>query len=127
MFFVHGLGHMMGLDVHDMEDLGDVVGYPDGAPRSKQFGLSALRLARVLEPGHVITIEPGVYFIPALIERWRDEGRFREFIRYEALERFLGFGGIRIEDDVLVTSSGRRVLGPPIPKSVAEVEGALSR
>jgi Xaa-Pro aminopeptidase len=125
LFFPHGIGHMMGLDVHDLEDLGDVVGYPEGEPRSTQFGLNFLRLARRLEPGFVITVEPGVYFVPALIERWRGEGRHRDFIRYDRVAEFVGFGGIRIEDDVLITDLGHRVLGPPIPKRVDEVEAAL--
>ena len=127
LFMPHGIGHMLGLDVHDMEDLGDLVGYPDGAPRSSQFGLNALRLARAHQPGFVVTIEPGIYFIPALIDRWRSEGRLREFVRYETLDRFAGFGGIRIEDDVLVMASGRRVLGPAIPKSADDVEEAMAR
>jgi Xaa-Pro aminopeptidase len=125
LFFPHGIGHMLGLDVHDMEDLGDEVGYPEGESRSTQFGLNALRLARRLEPGFVITIEPGVYFIPALIDRWRAEGRHADFIRYDKVQAFRGFGGIRIEDDVLITESGSRVLGPGIPKSVSEVEQAV--
>jgi Xaa-Pro aminopeptidase len=125
LFFPHGIGHMLGLDVHDMEDLGDEVGYPEGESRSTQFGLNALRLARRLEPGFVVTIEPGVYFIPALIDRWRAEGRHADFIRYDKVQAFRGFGGIRIEDDVLITDSGSRVLGPGIPKSVSEVEQAV--
>ena len=125
LFFPHGIGHMMGLDVHDMEDLGDIVGYPEGESRSSQFGLNALRLARPLESGFVITIEPGVYFIPALIDRWRAEGRHAEFIRYDRLLAFRTFGGVRIEDDVLITESGSRVLGPPIPKSVEDLEEAV--
>ncbi len=127
LFFPHGIGHMMGLDVHDMEDLGDIVGYPEGEPRSGQFGLGFLRLARRLEPGFVITVEPGVYFVPALIERWRDERRHTGFIRYDRLDAWIGFGGVRIEDDVLITETGGRVLGPPIPKTVPEVEDALAR
>jgi Xaa-Pro aminopeptidase len=125
LFFPHGIGHMLGLDVHDMEDLGDVVGYPEDEARSTQFGLSALRLARPLEPGFVITIEPGVYFIPALIDRWRAEGRHAEFIRYDKVHAFRKFGGVRIEDDVLITETGSRVLGPPIPKYIDEVEEAV--
>jgi Xaa-Pro aminopeptidase len=125
LFFVHGLGHMMGLDVHDMEDLGDIVGYERGEERSTQFGLASLRLARKLEPGFVITIEPGIYFIPALIDRWRADGKLRDFIRYDRLEAYREFGGIRIEDDVLITESGNRVLGPAIAKSVADVEAAM--
>jgi len=126
LFFVHGLGHMMGLDVHDMEDLGDVVGYERGEERSSQFGLAYLRLARKLEPGFVITIEPGIYFIPALIDRWKADGMHRDFIRYDRLEGYREFGGIRIEDDVLITEAGSRVLGPAIPKKVADIEGAMA-
>ena len=122
LFFPHGIGHMLGLDAHDMEDLGDVVGYAEGESRSSQFGLGYLRLARTLEPGYVITIEPGVYFIPALIDRWRREGRHADFIRYDRVQAFRAFGGIRIEDDVLITESGSRVLGPGIAKSVEELE-----
>ena len=124
IFFPHGIGHMMGLDVHDMEDLGDIVGYPEGEERSSQFGLAFLRMTRPLEPGFVITVEPGIYFIPALIDQWRAEGRHAEFIDYDRVEAFKGFGGIRIEDDVLITENGCRVLGPGIPKTVAEVEAA---
>jgi Xaa-Pro aminopeptidase len=126
LFFPHGIGHMLGQDVHDMEDLGDIVGYPEGEQRSEQFGLNFLRLARRLEPGFVITIEPGIYFIPTLIERWAAEGRHSEFIRYDRLGAYAGFGGIRIEDDVLVTEQGCRVLGPGIPKEVDEVEAAMA-
>jgi Xaa-Pro aminopeptidase len=126
LFFPHGIGHMMGLDVHDMEDLGDIVGYPEGEERSTQFGLGFLRMTRPLEPGHVITVEPGIYFIPALIDLWRSEGKFTEFIDYDRVEEFKGFGGIRIEDDVLITEDGCRVLGPGIPKTIAEVEAACA-
>ncbi|MEM1041331.1 MAG: aminopeptidase P family protein [Bacteroidota bacterium] len=125
LFLPHGLGHPLGLDVHDLHDLGDAVAYPDGAPRSDQFGLAFLRFGRDLEPGHVMTIEPGCYFIPPLIDRWQTEGRHAAFIDYDALDAFRGFGGIRIEDDVLCTDAGPRVLGPAIPKSVADVEAAM--
>jgi len=126
LFFVHGLGHMIGLDVHDMEDLGDIIGYEPGEERSSQFGLAALRLARKLEPGFVITIEPGIYFIAALIERWQGEGRCKGYIRYEKLDDYCGLGGVRIEDDVLITDDGHRVLGPPIPKTVDDIETAMA-
>jgi Xaa-Pro aminopeptidase len=126
LFFPHGLGHMMGLDVHDMEDLGETyVGYDDKSKRSQQFGLAYLRMARKLEPGHVLTVEPGVYFIPALIDQWQAEKKHAAFIRYDRVEKFRGFGGVRIEDNVLLTPRGCRVLGPPIPKTVAEVEAAV--
>ena len=125
LFFPHGLGHNLGLDVHDMEDYGENnVGYGEKVGRSDQFGLAYLRMARVLRPGHVTTVEPGIYFIPALYALWRKEKRHRAFIAYDAVEKFLDFGGVRLEDDVLVTKTGRRVLGPPIPKTVAEIERA---
>ncbi len=127
LFFPHGIGHMMGLDVHDMEDLGDIVGYKKKEPRSGQFGLKYLRLSRPLEPGFVLTVEPGIYFIPALIERWQNERQHEAFINYDRLRDFSSFGGIRTEDNILVTSSGARVLGPKIPKTVPEVEEACSR
>ena len=123
LFFPHGLGHMLGLDVHDMEGLGEhFVGYRPGLERSKQFGLKSLRLARELEPGFVLTVEPGIYFIPELISIWEKEGRCKDFIRYDRLAPYLGFTGVRIEDNVVVTPEGHRVLGTPIPKALAEVE-----
>ncbi len=118
LFFPHGLGHMMGLDVHDMESLGeDFVGYAEDQTRPEQFGLHTLRLARPLKPGFVATVEPGCYFIPPLVNRWREEQRHERFINYDQVEDFLGFGGIRLEDDVLITEEGARVLGPDIPKA----------
>lgn len=123
LFFPHGLGHMMGLDVHDMEDLGEeYVGYDDTVERSEQFGLAYLRMAKKLEPGFVLTVEPGLYFIPPLMQKWRDEGLHRDFINYGKLEDYTHFGGIRIEDDVLVTENGNAVLGQPIPKEIDEIE-----
>ena len=125
LFFPHGLGHNMGLDVHDMEDLGENnIGYDKTVDRSGQFGLAYLRMAKELRPGHVMTVEPGLYFIPALVEKWRKEKKFREFIAYDEVEKFLDFGGARIEDDVLVTEKGHKVLGPPIPKTVGDIEKA---
>ncbi|MCB0277169.1 MAG: M24 family metallopeptidase, partial [Calditrichaeota bacterium] len=107
----------------DMEGLGeDLVGYDASVRRSDQFGLKWLRLARPLEPGFVLTVEPGIYFIPTLIDQWKAEGRHKDFINYEKFEAYKGLGGVRIEDDVLVTRDGHRVLGKPIPKSVSEVE-----
>jgi Xaa-Pro aminopeptidase len=127
LFFPHGLGHMLGLDVHDLEGLGeDYVGYTDEITRSDQFGLAYLRLAKSLEPGHVFTIEPGIYFIPALIDQWKSENKFSEFINYDKVEDYRNFGGIRIEDDILVTEDGYRILGKPIPKTVDEVEAITS-
>ena len=125
MFFPHGLGHMLGLDVHDMENIGEqYVGYEPGVERSEQFGLSYLRLARKLRPGFVLTVEPGLYFIPQLIDQWRAEKRHTAFINYKEVEKFRDARGCRIEDNVLVTKSGCRVLGPPIPKTAADVEAA---
>ncbi len=127
LFFPHGLGHMLGLDVHDMEGLGEnFVGYDNTISRSGQFGLAFLRLARKLVPGFVLTDEPGVYFIPALIDQWRKEGKFTEFINYDKAETYKDFGGVRIEDDILVTAEGSRVLGKPIPKTVEEVEKIMA-
>jgi Xaa-Pro aminopeptidase len=124
MFFQCGLGHMMGLDVHDMEDLGEQhVGY-EGMPRSPQFGLCYLRLAKPLRAGFVLTCEPGLYFIPELIDQWKAERKHEQFINYDALERYRDFGGIRVEDDVLVTAAGCRLLGKPLPKTIEEVEAA---
>ena len=126
LFFPHGLGHMLGLDVHDMEGLGEnYVGYDSEVQRSSQFGLAFLRMARRLKPGFVITDEPGIYFIPALIDQWKAEGKFTEFINYEKAETYKDFGGIRIEDNILVTTDGYRVLGKPIPKTVAEIESLM--
>ena len=123
LFIPHGLGHMLGLDVHDMEDLGEEhVGYTDAIQRNPQFGICYLRLAKALEPGFVITVEPGLYFIPQLIEQWKAEKKFEEFINYDKVEAYREIKGIRIEDNVLVLSDGRRVLGEPIPKSIEEVE-----
>ncbi len=124
MFFPHGLGHMMGLDVHDMEGLGeDYVGYNDKVKRSEQFGLAYVRFGKELEPGHVLTVEPGIYFMPELIDFWRGDNKFRQFIHYDKVDTYKGFGGIRIEDNVLVTREGNRVLGKQsIPKTIDEVE-----
>lgn len=122
MFFPCGLGHMMGLDVHDMENLGEVwVGY-DGQPKSTQFGRKSLRLARKLEPGFVLTIEPGIYFIPELMDYWKAEHRFTDFINYEKLETYRDFTGLRNEEDYLITATGARRLGKKIPLTTEEVE-----
>ncbi len=127
-FFPCGLGHMMGLDIHDMEGLGeDLVGYDAGVQRSPQFGLCYLRLAKALQPGYVVTVEPGIYFIPTLMDRWRAEGKFTSFINYDAFDAYRDFGGVRIEDDVLVLDDGYRVLGRPIPRTIDEVEAAAAR
>lgn len=123
LFFPHGLGHMIGLDVHDMENLGeDLVGYDEDVKRVDQFGLRSLRLGKALKTGYVITVEPGCYFIPELIDQWKAAGKHDAFINYEKVETYKDFSGIRIEDDVLITENGYRILGGPIPKSIAEVE-----
>ena len=122
LFFPCGEGHMMGLDVHDMEDLGEVyVGY-EGQPKSTQFGLKSLRLARPLQPGFVVTIEPGIYFNPHLIDQWRAEKKFPEFLDYDRIEAYRGFGGIRNEEDAVITADGYRILGKKKPLAIEEVE-----
>ncbi|HWQ09927.1 MAG TPA: M24B family metallopeptidase, partial [Holophaga sp.] len=124
MFFQCGLGHMMGLDVHDMENLGEVwVGY-EGQPKSTQFGLKSLRLARPLQPGFVLTVEPGLYFIPQLMDRWKAEKKFMDYIDYDKLESYRDFSGIRIEENVLITETGHRILGKKRPRTIEEVEAA---
>jgi Xaa-Pro aminopeptidase len=128
MFFPHGLGHMMGLDVHDMEDLGEnYVGYDEEISRIDQFGTAYLRLGRKLQPGFVLTVEPGIYFIPELISQWKHAGKFKEFINYNKAEEYLDFGGVRIEDDVLVTQNGSRILGRAVPKKSFEVEEFMKK
>lgn len=123
LFMPHGLGHMMGLDVHDMEALGEnYVGYNDEVKRSDQFGTAYLRFALPYKAGHVFTVEPGIYFIPELIDRWKAEGKFAEFVNYSKLESYMSIGGIRIEDNVVITENGHKVLGKPIPKTIEEVE-----
>lgn len=127
LFFPHGLGHMIGLDVHDMECLGeDHVGYGGGFARSAQFGLRSLRLAKPLEPGMVHSVEPGIYFIPALIDLWRAERRHEAYIDYAALESWKDSGGLRNEEDWMTTSSGARRLGPDFDKSLEAIERARS-
>ncbi len=126
LFFPHGLGHMLGLDVHDMENLGeDYVGYNDQIKRSNQFGTAYLRLGRELQKGFTITVEPGIYFIPALIEKWKSENLYRDFINYDRLFSYIDFGGIRIEDDVFVTENGSKIIGNPVPKTVYEIEQVM--
>jgi Xaa-Pro aminopeptidase len=127
LFMPHGLGHMMGLDVHDMEGLGEnYAGYNEDVKRSDQFGTAFLRFALPYKPGHVFTVEPGCYFIPELIEKWKEEGKFRGFINYEKINEYMSIGGIRIEDNVLITETGHRILGKAIPKSIGEVEAVCS-
>ncbi len=127
LFMPHGLGHMMGLDVHDMEDLGeDFVGYDDEVKRSDIFGTAFLRLGRKYQPGFVLTVEPGCYFIPALIEKWKSENKFTDYINYDKVAEYFDFGGIRIEDDILVTDNGHKLMGKHIPKTVQEVEDLMA-
>ena len=127
LFMPHGLGHMMGMDVHDMEGLGEnYVGYDDNTKRAETFGTAYLRLGKELKTGFVLTVEPGIYFIPDLIDKFRKEGKFADFVNYDKVETYKDFGGIRIEDDVLVTEDGFRVLGKPIPKTIEEVEAVMA-
>jgi Xaa-Pro aminopeptidase len=122
MFFPCGVGHMMGLDVHDMENLGEVyVGY-GGEAKSTQFGLKSLRLARELQPGFVITVEPGIYFVPQLMDLWRSQNHNAEFLDFDALDQWREFGGIRNEEDYLITADGARRLGKAKPLSIDEIE-----
>jgi Xaa-Pro aminopeptidase len=126
LFMPHGLGHQVGLDVHDMEDLGEnFVGYDETIQRSKIFGWGSLRMAKTLCPGHIISVEPGLYFIPHLIDIWKNERKFEAFINYDKVENYRNFGGVRIEDCVLITADGSRVLGTHLPKSVIEIENIL--
>ena len=126
LFFPCGVGHLLGLDVHDMEDFGEQwIGYDDKYKRSNQFGLASLRFAKPLKSGIAITVEPGIYFIPQLIEMWQSEKKFSEFINYNALKKYKKFGGIRIEDNIAVTEKGCRVLGKPIPKEIDEIEAIM--
>lgn len=126
LFMPHGLGHMLGLDVHDMEDLGQIyVGYDDEIRPVNQFGTANLRMGRKLQPGFVITNEPGIYFIPALIEKWKAEKINTDFINFDRLENYLDFGGIRLEDDILVTETGSEIIGDRIPVTPDEIEDVM--
>jgi len=129
LFMPHGLGHNMGLDVHDMENYGEnYVGYDDNQTRATQLGLKSLRMARVLKPGNVISDEPGIYFIPALIEQWKKEGHNAQYINFSKLEEYYDFGGIRLEDDILITEKGARLLGAKrLPITVKDVEEEMSK
>ena len=128
LFMPHGLGHNMGMDVHDMEDLGEnIVGYGPGQKRSAQLGLGSLRMARHLVPGNVVTDEPGIYFIPDLIKQWKREGTDKGYVVYGKLETYFDFGGIRLEDDVLITPEGARRLGTNrLPIAPDDVEAAMA-
>jgi len=123
LFFQCGLGHMMGLDVHDMENLGEeYVGYTDTLKKSTEFGLKSLRLGRALEEGFVVTIEPGIYVIPELIDQWQAQNKHKDFVNYDKVNAFRSFGGIRIEEDYFITASGSRLLGKPFAKTANEIE-----
>lgn len=126
LFFPCGLGHMMGLDVHDMEDLGEAyVGYSDTIKKSKAFGLKSLRLARELEPGYVLTVEPGIYFIPELIAVWSAEKKHASFIHYDQVLAYQNFGGARVEENFVITPGGAQLLGDPLVKEIEAVEAAM--
>ena len=130
MFLPHGLGHMMGMDVHDMEGLGQIyVGFDEETrPNLEQFGTNCLRMGRRLQEGFVVTDEPGIYFIPALIDDWRAQGLHKDFLNYELLETYKDFGGIRIEDDVLITADGCRFLGEKrIPYHPKDIEDFMAQ
>lgn len=129
MFFPHGLGHMMGMDVHDMEGLGQrYVGFDDEVQPSTQFGTNCLRCGRRLQEGWVMTDEPGIYFIPALIDEWKSKGINKDFINFDLLETYKDFGGIRIEDDILITANGCRMLGHErIPYHIEDVEEFMAQ
>lgn len=127
LFFPCGTGHLMGLDVHDMENLGEqYVGYC-GIPKSKQFGLKSLRLGRELKPGFVLTIEPGIYFIPELIDLWQQTGTNKDYINFDRVNEYRNFGGIRNEEDILITETGHKILGKPLAKSIEEVENERAK
>jgi len=127
LFFPCGTGHMMGLDVHDMENLGEQwVGY-DGVPKSTRFGLKSLRLGKELRPGFVLTIEPGIYFIPELTELWKSENRNSQFLNYKEIMKFRSFGGLRNEEDYLITEEGARLLGKALPMTIGAVEAIRSQ
>ena len=130
MFLPHGLGHMMGMDVHDMEGLGQIyVGFDEETrPNLEQFGTNCLRCGRRLQEGWVMTDEPGIYFIPALIDDWRAKGLHKDFINYDLLETYKDFGGIRLEDDILITKDGCRFIGDKlIPYHINEVEEFINK
>lgn len=122
LFFVHGIGHLIGLDVHDMEDLGDLAGYEAGRVRSSRFGLGFLRLNRVLQEGMLVSVEPGFYQVPAILNNPETRIKYKDCVRWDELEKFADVRGIRIEDDILVTDSGREVLTAQLPTKAWEIE-----
>ena len=122
LFFVHGIGHLIGLDVHDMEDLGDLAGYQAGRTRSSRFGLGFLRLNRVLRPGMLVSIEPGFYQVPAILNNSENRAKYKNFVNWDELEKFADVRGIRIEDDILVREEGREVLTGKLPTKALDIE-----
>ncbi|SFU52667.1 Xaa-Pro aminopeptidase [Pustulibacterium marinum] len=123
LFFQCGLGHFMGLDVHDMENFGEqLVGYTDDLLKSTEFGLKSLRLGKALEEGNVLTVEPGIYFNPLLIDAWKAQGKYTDFVNYAEVEKFKSFGGMRVEEDFLITTNGKELLGDPLAKTADEIE-----
>jgi Xaa-Pro aminopeptidase len=126
LFFVHGIGHLIGLDVHDMEDLGDLAGYEAGRVRSSRFGLGFLRLNRVLQEGMLVSIEPGFYQVPAILNNPENRTKYKDSVKWDELEKFADVRGIRIEDDILVTDRGREVLTTKLPTKASEIEGLVT-
>jgi Xaa-Pro aminopeptidase len=127
LFMPHGLGHMMGLDIHDMENYGEVIVGYNGEAKSTQFGLSALRLGRTLEEGFVFTVEPGIYFIPQLVEKWKKEGINSQYLNFDKIEEYLDFGGVRHEGDYVIENGKARRLGMKMPKTIEEVEAERAK
>lgn len=128
LFMPHGLGHMMGMTVHDMENFDERnVGYDEEIQKSTQFGLSSLRLGRRLKLGYVLTVEPGIYFIPDLFEKWKAEKTHEEFLNYDEIEKYMDFGGIRMERDILITEDGARILGDKFPRTADEIEEFMNK
>ncbi len=129
LFMPHGLGHQMGLDVHDMENFGeDFVGYDEETHRSTVHGMASLRMGKTLREGHVFTVEPGLYFVPGLIDKWEREGICADYVNFKEVRNYLDFGGIRLENDILITADGSRVLGEEVPPlGVASVESFMKR
>ena len=125
LFFPHGVGHLLGLDVHDMEDLGDVAGYETGRSRSDRFGLGYLRLNRPLESGMLVTIEPGFYQVPAILNDSDFRTKYQDLVNWDRLAQFSDVRGIRIEDDVLVTDSGAEVLTAELPTKIEDIENLV--
>jgi Xaa-Pro aminopeptidase len=125
LFFPHGVGHLMGLDVHDMEDLGDLSGYADGRKRSDRFGLAFLRLDRPLEVGMAVTIEPGFYQVPAILNDPENHDRYADIVNWEKLKQFKDVRGIRIEDDILITDAGNEILSQALPTAVSDIESLI--